>query len=69
MADTSSIQNPQQFSSHLSRRRALARAVTLAVAGATSPAFAQSTGVETCPITSVFRIPTPCKSRQVTAMW
>src|SRR5919109_363634 len=43
MADTSSIQNPQQFSSHLSRRRALARAVMLAVAGATSPAFAQST--------------------------
>jgi enamine deaminase RidA (YjgF/YER057c/UK114 family) len=43
MADTSSIQNPQQFSSHVSRRRALAGAVTLAVAGAALPAFAQST--------------------------
>jgi enamine deaminase RidA (YjgF/YER057c/UK114 family) len=43
MADRSSIQNAQQFSSDVSRRRILAGAVTLPVAGATSPAFAQST--------------------------
>jgi enamine deaminase RidA (YjgF/YER057c/UK114 family) len=41
MADTSS--NSQQFSSQVSRRRVVVGAVTLAVAGATSPAFAQTT--------------------------
>jgi hypothetical protein len=43
MTDTSSIPDSQQFSSHVSRRRVVAGAVTLAVAGAISPAFAQST--------------------------
>ena len=43
MADTLSSEDSQQFSTHVSRRRVVAGAVTLAVAGATSPAFAQST--------------------------
>ena len=43
MADTLSSEDSQQFSAHVSRRRVVAGAVTLAVAGATSPAFAQST--------------------------
>ena len=43
MADTLSSEDLQQFSTRVSRRRVVAEAVTLAVAGATSPAFAQST--------------------------
>jgi hypothetical protein len=43
MADTSSTEGSQQFSTHVSRRRVVTGAVTLAVAGASSPAFAQST--------------------------
>ena len=43
MADTLSSEDSQQFSAHVSRRRVVAGAVTLAVEGATSPAFAQST--------------------------
>jgi enamine deaminase RidA (YjgF/YER057c/UK114 family) len=42
MADTASTEDSQQFSTHVSRGRVVAGAVTLAVAGAT-PAFAQST--------------------------
>jgi enamine deaminase RidA (YjgF/YER057c/UK114 family) len=43
LADTASTEDSEQFSTHVSRRRVVAGAVTLAVAGATSPAFAQST--------------------------
>jgi enamine deaminase RidA (YjgF/YER057c/UK114 family) len=43
MADTSSSEDSRQISTDLSRRRVVAGAVTLAVVGATSPAFAQST--------------------------
>jgi enamine deaminase RidA (YjgF/YER057c/UK114 family) len=43
MAGTSSSEDPQQFSSEVSRRRVVVGGVTLAVAGATSPAFTQST--------------------------
>jgi enamine deaminase RidA (YjgF/YER057c/UK114 family) len=43
MADTSSTQGSRQFSTHVSRRRVVASAVTVAVAGVTSPAVAQST--------------------------
>ena len=42
MADTLSFED-LQLSTHISRRRVVAGTVTLAVAGATSPAFAQST--------------------------
>jgi enamine deaminase RidA (YjgF/YER057c/UK114 family) len=42
MADTSSFEHSQQFSSGVSRRQVVAGAITLGVAGATSPAFAQS---------------------------
>jgi hypothetical protein len=40
MAGTLSTEESQQFSTHVSRRRVVAGAVTLAVAGTTSPAFA-----------------------------
>jgi enamine deaminase RidA (YjgF/YER057c/UK114 family) len=43
MADTSSPEASRQISTGVSRRRVVAGAVTLAVASATSPAFAQST--------------------------
>jgi enamine deaminase RidA (YjgF/YER057c/UK114 family) len=43
MADTSSPEESRQFSTAVSRRRVVAGAITLAVASATSPAFAQST--------------------------
>src|SRR5262252_2733851 len=43
MADTLLSEDSQQFSTHVSRRRVVAGAVTLGVAGATSPTFAQST--------------------------
>jgi enamine deaminase RidA (YjgF/YER057c/UK114 family) len=42
MADTSSLEHCQQFSTDVSRRQVVAGAITLGVAGATSPAFAQS---------------------------
>jgi enamine deaminase RidA (YjgF/YER057c/UK114 family) len=41
MADTSSCEDSQRFSTHISGRRVVAGAATLAVAGATFPAFAQ----------------------------
>ena len=43
MVDASSSENSQQSSTDLSRRRVVAGAVTLSVAGALSPAFAQPT--------------------------
>jgi enamine deaminase RidA (YjgF/YER057c/UK114 family) len=43
MADTSFSEDSPQISTDLSRRRVVAGAVMLAVVGATSPAFAQST--------------------------
>src|SRR5438552_2394362 len=43
MADTSSSEDSRRLFDRVSRRRVVAAAVTLAVAGATSPAFAQST--------------------------
>jgi hypothetical protein len=43
MTDTLSSEGSQQFLTHVSRRRVVAGTVTLAVAGATWPAFAQST--------------------------
>jgi enamine deaminase RidA (YjgF/YER057c/UK114 family) len=42
MADNSSFSQPQQFSTDLSRRQVLAGAIALGVAGAASPAVAQS---------------------------
>ena len=43
MVDASSSEDSQQSSTDLSRRRVVAGAVTLSVAGALSPAFAQPT--------------------------
>src|SRR5215469_1925831 len=43
MADILLSEDSQQFSTHVSRRRVVAGTVTLAVAGATSPALGQST--------------------------
>jgi enamine deaminase RidA (YjgF/YER057c/UK114 family) len=43
MADTSFSEDSQQFATDVSRRRVVAGAVTLSLAGAISPAFAQST--------------------------
>jgi enamine deaminase RidA (YjgF/YER057c/UK114 family) len=43
MTDTSSSEHRRQFSTDFSRRQIVGGAVTLAVAGATSPAFAQAT--------------------------
>jgi enamine deaminase RidA (YjgF/YER057c/UK114 family) len=42
MADTSSSEDSQLFSTDISRRRIMAGAVTLSIAGTISPAFAQS---------------------------
>ena len=43
MADTSSSEDSQLFSTEISRRRVVAGAVTLSIVGTISPAFAQST--------------------------
>jgi enamine deaminase RidA (YjgF/YER057c/UK114 family) len=43
MADTSSLEDPRQFATDVSRRRVVAGVATLSAVGAISPAFAQST--------------------------
>jgi len=43
MADTSSLERFRQFSTDVSRRQVVTGAITLGIAGATAPAFAQAT--------------------------